>query len=145
MKSYLEPEHLIGDNQYHCNHCVGLRNAVKTTKIKVAPKHLIITMLRFKFNASTSRKVKLLRSIDCPLLFHLPVDDGEVRYHLYCAVVHFGQSSDGGHYYTMVRDGEKWYKISDEEVETMSSNWDQEEKGRRDTPYVLFYQREDVV
>ena len=26
-------------------------------------------------------------------------------------------------------------KISDEDVETLSSNWDQEEKGRRDTPF----------
>jgi len=145
INSYLEPEHLMGDNQYHCDHCLGLRNAVKTTQIKVAPKHLVITLLRFKFIASTCRKVKLLRSIDCPRIFDLPVGDGQVRYHLYCVVVHFGQSSDGGHYYTLVRDREVWYKISDEEVETVSGNWDQEERGRRDTPYMLFYQREDVI
>jgi len=145
IKSYLEPEHLIGDNQYHCNNCKGLRNAVKTIQIKTAPKHLVITLLRFKYIASNRRKVKLLRNIDCPRIIDLPVGDGQVRYHLYCVVVHFGQTSEGGHYYTLVRDKEEWYKVSDEEVETMSVNWDQEEKRRWDTPYMLFYQREDVI
>ena len=87
--------------------------------------------------------MKLLRAVDCPETLSLPVSGGElVSYQLYCVVVHFGQSSEGGHYYSWVRDSEQWHKVSDEEVEAMPGSWDQEEQGRRDTPYMLFYQRE---
>ena len=114
---------------------------MKTTQIKVAPKHLVITLLRFKY--TNSRKVKLTRSIDCPRIVNLPVGEGMVRYKLYCVVVHFGLSSEGGHYYALVKDKEEWLKVSDEEVEMWSSTWNQEVLGRRDTPYMLFYQREN--
>jgi len=143
LLSYLQPENLDGDNQYHCDHCLRLNNAVKTTQIKVAPKHLVITLLRFKYDNATSRKVKLTRSIDCPRIVNLTVGEGIVRYNLYCVVVHFGLSSEGGHYYTLVRDKEEWLKVSDEEVEMWSSTWNQEGLGRRDTPYMLFYQMEN--
>jgi len=143
LKNYLEPEYLCEDNQYQCDQCEGLRDAVKTTQIKAAPEHLIVTLLRFKFDSSTCRKVKLLRAVDCPETLSLPVSGGElVSYQLYCVVVHFGQSSEGGHYYSWVRDSEQWHKVSDEEAEAMPGSWDQEEQGRRDTPYMLFYQRE---
>jgi len=143
LRNYFQPENLEGENQYHCNHCLRLRNAVKTTQIKVAPKHLVVTLLRFKYDNATSRKVKLTRSIDCPRIVNLIVGEGMVRYNLYCVVVHFGLSSEGGHYYTLVRVKEEWLKVSDEEVEMASSTWNQEGLGRRDTPYMLFYLRED--
>ena len=148
LKNYLEPEDLCGDNQYQCDKCVGLRDAVKTTQIEAAPKHLIITLLRFKFDASTCQKVKLLTPVECPESLSLPLSGGEVvRYQLYCVVVHSGQSSEVGHYYTWVRgrQGVEWHKVSDEEVVIVPGEWDQEGQSRRDTPYMLFYQREGFM
>ena len=52
-----------------------------------------------------------------------------------------------GHYYTWVRgrQGVEWHKVSDEDVVTVPGKWDQEEQSRRDTPYMLFYQREGLM
>jgi len=129
LENYLEPEDLCEDNQYQCDICEGLRDAVKTTQIKAAPKHLIITLLRFEYDASTCQKVKLLTSVECPESLSLPLSGGEVvRYQLYCVVVHSGQSSEVGHYYSWVRgrQGVEWHKVSDEEVLTVPGKWDQE-------------------
>ena len=148
LKNYLEPEDLSGDNQYQCDKCEGLRDAVKTTQIKAAPKHLIITLLRFKFDASNCQKVKLLTLVDCPESLSVPLSGGEVmRYQLYCVVVHSGQSSEVGHYYSWVRgrQGVEWHKVSDEDVVTVPGKWEQEVQSRRDTPCMLFYQREGLM
>jgi len=148
IRNFLAPEELYGDNQYQCDSCHGLREAVKTTQIKAPPQHLIITLLRFKYDLSRCQKVKMLVPVECPDILSLPVSGGEeVRYQLYSVVVHSGQSSEVGHYYTWVRGREKeeWHKISDQEVETVPGCWDQGLHSRRDTPYLLFYRREGLV
>eukprot|EP00092_Neocalanus_flemingeri_P037138 GFUD01040426.1.p1 GENE.GFUD01040426.1~~GFUD01040426.1.p1 ORF type:complete len:819 (+),score=280.29 GFUD01040426.1:50-2458(+) len=148
VRKYLAPEDLLGDNQYQCDKCEGLRDAVKTTQIKAAPQHLTITLLRFKYDSSSCRKVKLLTPVECPDTLCLPITGGQVvTYQLYSVVVHSGQSSEGGHYYTWVkgRQGEEWHYVSDEEVETVPSRWDQETQSRTDTPYMLFYRREGLM
>ena len=149
IRNYLAPEDLAGDNQYQCDVCEGLRDAVKTTQIEAAPKHLIIALLRFKYDHITRRRVKVCTPVECPASILLPTLCGEeVRYQLYSVVVHSGQSSDGGHYYTWVRGRqieEEWHRVSDMDVETVPGQWNQKIHSRRETPYLLFYCREGLL
>ena len=147
IKDYLKPEVLDGENQYQCDRCHGLRDAVKTTCMKMLPRHLIITLLRFKFEISSKKKEKLLTTVKIPSSLCLSGSREElVIYSLYCVIVHCGLSCEGGHYYTLVRDthNDVWTRVSDQVVETLPGWWEEELNSTRDTPYMLFYQKEGV-
>jgi len=146
IKDYLEPETLNRENQYQCDTCHRLTDAVKTTRMKMLPRHLIITLLRFMFDISSSRKEKLLTRVEVPTTLHLSgSQEGLVKYELYCVIVHSGLSSEVGHYYTLVRQSGVWTKVSDEVVETVYGRWDKDLHSMSDTPYMLFYQKEEVA
>jgi len=148
IKDYLKAETLHGENQYQCDTCHRLRDAVKTTHMKILPRHLIITLLRFMFEISSSRKEKLLTRVEVPSTLYLSGSrEGVVKYDLYCVIVHSGLSSEVGHYYTLVRDRQSgvWSRVSDQVVETVHECWDQDLHSMNDTPYMLFYQREEVA
>jgi len=145
---YLAPESLSGENQYQCDHCNMLRDAVKTTSLRAAPEYLNITLLRFKYDRTSHRRAKVFTTIEYPDSLCLPVTGGgHVTYRLYGVVVHSGYSSDGGHYYTWARPGSQgpatWLLLNDSQV--TESSWaqfkQQSSKLSRDTPYLLFYQR----
>jgi len=146
IEHYLAPETLDGENQYQCNHCNMLRDAVKTTRLSAAPEYLNITLLRFKFDITTMRRAKVFTTIDYPQELTLPVTGGDVVYRLYSVVVHSGYSSDGGHYYTWARPdcrASTWLVLNDSRV--TETSWaqfiQQSTKLSRDTAYLLFYQR----
>ena len=61
VDKYFEEEILDGENKYHCDKCEGLREAVKRTSIPEdrAPQNLIVSLKRFKFEASKGLRVKV--------------------------------------------------------------------------------------
>jgi len=155
VQHYLAPELLSGGNQYQCDHCNMLRDAVKSTKLSSAPDYLNITLLRFKYDRTTNRRAKVFTTIDYPQELCLPVVGGSVTYKLYSVVIHSGYSSDGGHYYTWCSNPatSAWLLLNDSQVS--QSTWtqfrQQTSKLSRDTAYLLFYERvgapdgEDVI
>merc|ERR1712179_345753 len=148
IKDYLKPETLNGKNQYQCDTCNVLSDAVKTTRMKIYPKNLIITLLRFKFDISSSRNKKLMTRVQVPTTLYWPGSGEGLKYELYCVIVHSGLSSEEGHYFTLVRDRqtEVWTKVSDQVVKTVPGWWVKELHSMRDTtPYMLFYQKEELA
>ena len=70
---YLHPEKLTGENQYHCNKCKSLQDGVKTMKILEGPKHLMCTLMRFKYDRTLNRKSKVFTDIKYELDLQIPV------------------------------------------------------------------------
>jgi len=145
VQHYLAPELLSGGNQYQCDNCNMLRDAVKTTRLSSAPDYLNITLLRFKYDKTTNRRAKVFTTIDYPQELVLPVAGGDVPYRLYSVVIHSGYSSDGGHYYTWCSNPatSAWLLLNDSQVSqaTWGQFKEQTSKLSRDTAYLLFYER----
>ncbi|XP_025832519.1 ubiquitin carboxyl-terminal hydrolase 35 [Agrilus planipennis] len=142
---YLQPERLCDDNQYHCDKCGGLTDGERVTKVVEPPPRLVLTLKNFRYDSVSQQRTKLLQRVKL---------DGSIKlegaqYNLYATVVHCGMSLDSGHYYTFAKDGatatqQEWYMFSDCVVtrasESMLGNMKHHE-----TPYILFYSREDCV
>ena len=103
IENYFEPEHLTSDNKYLCENCDNHTEADRTVTVVSPPECLLITMLRFKYDTSTHRRVKIMSDVFLPEYLDLPVAGGRQRYRLYGVVIHSGNTSDGGHYYTWIR------------------------------------------
>lgn len=67
--NYLNPEYLKDSNQYYCNKCEALQNAVKTIEITQFPSYLILTIKRFTYNIATQKRSKLLHVVRHPQTF----------------------------------------------------------------------------
>ena len=104
IRNYFEPELLVGENKYSCDTCETRTDAERTVTVTTAPEHLLITLLRFKYDTSTHRRVKIMTGCEYPQYMELPVSGGVKQgYRLHGVVIHSGYSSDGGHYYTWTR------------------------------------------
>eukprot|EP00094_Tigriopus_californicus_P007715 TCALIF_07430-PA protein Name:"Similar to USP35 Ubiquitin carboxyl-terminal hydrolase 35 (Homo sapiens)" AED:0.04 eAED:0.04 QI:47/1/0.90/1/1/1/11/0/1115 len=164
VSSYLSEETLEGDNQYHCDTCQGLQDAVKSVHLLEGPHHLLCTLLRFKYDRAVNRKSKVFTNINYKLTLSLPIQDptnesGQVReehYALYAIVIHSGYSSDGGHYYTYARppprsakelDCDTWYIFNDSKVSfgDFQSFKDVGKQFPRDVAYQLLYKKMEPV
>uniref|UniRef100_A0A669D8C7 Ubiquitin carboxyl-terminal hydrolase n=1 Tax=Oreochromis niloticus TaxID=8128 RepID=A0A669D8C7_ORENI len=108
---FLAPEILDGDNAYFCEKCSSLQRAEKTIKVVSAPEYLILTLLRFSYDAKCHVRRKILDNVTIPPLIRLPVHDPSiptqaiqsVPYVLSSVVIHSGISSESGHYYSYGR------------------------------------------
>ena len=76
---YLHPEKLTGENQYHCNKCKSLQDGVKTMKILEGPKHLMCTLMRFKYDRKLNRKSKVFTDVKYELDLRIPVTKMETN------------------------------------------------------------------
>ncbi|CAG11048.1 unnamed protein product, partial [Tetraodon nigroviridis] len=70
---FLAPEILDEDNAYYCEKCSSLQRAEKTMKVVSAPEYLILTLLRFSYNAKCHVRQKILENVTIPPLMRLPV------------------------------------------------------------------------
>lgn len=70
---FLAPEILDEDNAYFCDKCNSLQRAEKTMKIVSAPEYLILTLLRFSYDAKCHVRRKILDNVTIPLFMGLPV------------------------------------------------------------------------
>ncbi|CAG8477592.1 1158_t:CDS:10, partial [Dentiscutata heterogama] len=60
---FFTPEELNEDNQYFCDKCNGLQDAVKTTQIIVPPRYLILSLNRFEYDKRYARRIKIMTPI----------------------------------------------------------------------------------
>ncbi|KAK1174891.1 ubiquitin carboxyl-terminal hydrolase 38-like isoform X1 [Acipenser oxyrinchus oxyrinchus] len=70
---FLEPEILDEDNKYYCEKCASLQNAVKTMHVVDDPEYLILTLLRFSYDAKSHVRRKILDNVAIPHYLQLPV------------------------------------------------------------------------
>ncbi|XP_019956865.2 ubiquitin carboxyl-terminal hydrolase 38 [Paralichthys olivaceus] len=70
---FLAPETLDEDNAYFCEKCSSLQRAEKTLKVVSAPEYLILTLLRFSYDAKCHIRRKILENVTIPSLMRLPV------------------------------------------------------------------------
>ncbi|XP_061109157.1 ubiquitin carboxyl-terminal hydrolase 38 isoform X2 [Conger conger] len=70
---FLAPEILDEDNKYYCEKCASLQRAEKTMEVVEAPEYLILTLLRFSYDAKFHVRRKILDNVSIPLVMQLPV------------------------------------------------------------------------
>jgi uncharacterized UBP type Zn finger protein len=124
IRHYCMNETLDGSNKYKCGGCNKLSKANKRMTIYKPPRILVLHFLRF---THTGRKI--VKHVKFPKCFNLrafvsenvdsklPKDDQSSHiYHLYGVIVHAGNSSNSGHYYSFVKKEDKWYLCNDERI-----------------------------
>lgn len=70
---FLAPEILDNENAYFCDKCGSLQRAERTMKLVSAPQYLILTLLRFSYDAKCHVRRKILENVTIPPLMRLPV------------------------------------------------------------------------
>ncbi|XP_038569078.1 ubiquitin carboxyl-terminal hydrolase 38 [Micropterus salmoides] len=70
---FLAPEILDEENAYYCEKCSSLQRAERTMKVVSAPEYLILTLLRFSYDAKCHVRRKILDNVTIPPLMRLPV------------------------------------------------------------------------
>ncbi|PIK34734.1 putative ubiquitin carboxyl-terminal hydrolase 38 [Apostichopus japonicus] len=78
LKHYFNPELLNGDNQYYCDSCHHLQDADKRTHIVEAPEILVLTLMRFSYDAVLQRRCKIQDHVRLPKTLRLPRRNREV-------------------------------------------------------------------
>lgn len=72
---FLAPEILDEENAYFCEKCSSLQRAERSMKVVSAPEYLILTLLRFSYDAKCHVRRKILDNVTIPPLMRLPVHD----------------------------------------------------------------------
>lgn len=70
---FLAPEILENDNCYFCEHCGSLQRAEKVMRVVAAPEYLILTLLRFSYDATCHVRRKIMDNVGIPLSMCLPL------------------------------------------------------------------------
>lgn len=70
---FLAPEILDEENAYFCDKCSSLQRAERTMKVVSAPEYLILTLLRFSYDAKCHVRRKILENVTIPPHMRLPV------------------------------------------------------------------------
>ena len=114
LQLFLSAERLEGDNQYHCDGpCNSLQDGERHVEIRAAPTYLIVTLMRFSYDAQSGSHSKIFTDIRYPLVLGIPVRSAvpesaasglrQEAYGLVGVIVHSGLSSDAGHYFCYAR------------------------------------------
>ncbi|KAL2098068.1 hypothetical protein ACEWY4_007275 [Coilia grayii] len=69
----LAPEILEEENCYFCERCSSLQPAERVVRVVAAPEYLIVTLLRFSYDAARQLRRKILDDVRIPLHMSLPV------------------------------------------------------------------------
>ena len=164
LRSYCQEEMLSGDEVWKCPYCKVEREATKQIIITRLPQFLIIHFKRFSASKTESTR-KVHTPIEFPLYgFNMdhfviprplpvansteqkvdPATTGPFSYDAYGVLRHLGNTGNGGHYISMVRDPGRncWRKFDDERT----YDFDPQKLSSRDRltngeAYIVFYQR----
>ncbi|CAF9902848.1 MAG: ubiquitin-specific protease doa4 [Alectoria fallacina] len=169
LRSYCQEERLSGDEVWKCPHCKCEREATKQITITRAPQFLVVHFKRFEM-----RKGESARKVHTPIGFPLfglnmeaymipqaskeahdysrmdePIRDAATTppylYDAYAVMRHIGNSGNGGHYISLVRDaarGNIWRKFDDERVTDFDpSKLKNDHKLQSEQAYLVFYGR----
>ncbi|ONH69321.1 Ubiquitin carboxyl-terminal hydrolase 10 [Cyberlindnera fabianii] len=143
IKDFFSPELIKPDRSdksgYVCESCKQRTSAIKISSIDRFPETLPVHLKRFRFNGSSSSKVK--QAVSYPSILDLSsytTSSTPALYQLICVVVHEGRSVSSGHYIAHCRqpDG-SWATYDDEYINAI-----QERQVLRDpSAYYLIYTR----
>lgn len=108
LREFFAPELIKVDTErklgYQCEKCKNVTSAIKISQIDESPEYLIIHVKRFKFQGSSSHKLKE------PLQYPMDLDVGkysvtgqDIRYRLMTVIVHEGRTASSGHYIALCR------------------------------------------
>lgn len=150
IKDFFNPELIKIDNEhkgYVCEKCHKTTNAIKRNTIMRAPETLLVHLKKFRFNGTSSSKMK--QAVSYPMFMDLTeycdtesVPPGKkllpVKYQLISVVVHEGRSLSSGHYVAHCKqpDG-SWANYDDEYINKMS----EKDVLREPNAYYLVYTR----
>ncbi len=70
---FLAPEILENENCYFCECCGSLQRAEKVMQVVAAPEYLILTLLRFSYDATCHVRRKILDNVGIPQHMSLPL------------------------------------------------------------------------
>lgn len=124
IRDFFNPELIKRvDNKegYTCEKCKMVTNALKSNKIIRAPETLVVHLKKFRFNGTSSSKMKQAVSypmfLDLTEYCHESISSLPVRYQLISVVVHEGRSLSSGHYIAHCKqpDG-SWATYDDEYI-----------------------------
>jgi ubiquitin C-terminal hydrolase len=131
LDANFQPELLQGENAYEFEG--GLRTgAVRRPRLATLPPVLVIHLMRFTYDASAGKCVKLTDPFEFPLALTL---EG-ARYDLHGVVVHEGKAV-AGHYYSLMRCNGGWVKMNDASVVGISA--DDAARAWLDNGFLVFY------
>ncbi|KAF2073895.1 hypothetical protein CYY_004783 [Polysphondylium violaceum] len=136
LEHFVKSELLDGSNKYKCCKCKKLVKATKRLNIHISPPVLTIQLKRFSW---TGRKVNKPIQFDPTfnLSPYMTSTNSDSIYDLYGVLVHYGSSTDSGHYYCYVKNSNNiWYGMDDESVSQVSQSTVLSQKA-----YMLFYSK----
>ena len=131
-------ERFNGENQNYCNLCKQLSDSLYTSQIFSSPNILILILNRGKGNIY---KVKLdFDEIIDISQFVLTKEKPQITYTLFGVITHIGQSGPNAHFVASCKNTDnKWYRFNDAIVNPITNL--QKEVFEFETPYILFYQK----
>lgn len=140
-------ELLSGENQYECDTCKKLVDAVKGMKLEKLPDILTLHLKRFDIDYTTFENVKLNNKVIFPMQLdmnkHLRPEKGSTKtwspynvYNLFAVQIHSG-TIGGGHYYAYIKDKEMWYEFNDSTVSLISEKELERAFGGKSEQHVL--------
>ena len=133
-----KPNKLTGDNQFLCNNCRKLQDALTIYYILEPPKKLLINIDYGKNKKYQPSNIQIDDIIN--ITEFIPFDYGQqIKYRILGICTHYGSSGRYGHYVAFCRnrDTDKWYEFND------SSCSEVKDKKRiyGGSPYLLLYER----
>ena len=163
LRSYCQEEMLSGDEEWKCPHCKCEREATKRITLTRLPQVLVIHFKRFSASKTESAR-KVHTPIDFPLhglnmgpymastQIEPKSSDAKVdpaitppfQYDAYAVMRHLGQTGNGGHYISLVRDAARacWRKFDDEKATDFEpAKLKPEQRLQNEQAYIVFYGR----
>jgi ubiquitin carboxyl-terminal hydrolase 36/42 len=127
LRNFVQPEKLDKHNQYRCDRCKKLSQAVKRLSICRPPNVLNINLKRFNvFGQKIHKQLDFTETLNiAPFLTPgspiLELPRSACTYRLYAVLVHSGYSTNSGHYYAFVKNSAGiWYRMDDCSVSQVS-------------------------
>ena len=158
FKIFKIPDLFTGKNQYNADN-IGLIDAERRHAVREAPDTLVFQLKRFDFDMNTFARIKLNSQFKFPLTLDISpiLENPETcEYELQGIIMHSG-SSEGGHYYSYIKDSDGWFlyndsRVSQIEESTVMANATVTPKGniftqalsfsnRNASGYLLFYRK----
>ncbi|XP_012501331.1 PREDICTED: ubiquitin carboxyl-terminal hydrolase 17-like protein 6 [Propithecus coquereli] len=118
LQHLVKPEHLDGENAYHCGSCLKKVPASKSLNLHTASKVLILVLKRFS-DITGNKIAKEVQYPECLDMrpYMSQQKGGPLLYLLYAVLVHAGRSCESGHYFCYVKAGNgQWWKMDDAKV-----------------------------
>lgn len=114
------PEYLKEENKFFCSSCNTLHEAETKLYFTRLPDVFAIQLNRFKLDNNKSHKS--LSRVSFGTELKIKQTDLEISFDLYAVIVHIGVSADSGHYISLIKSNNQWFKCDDKIVEKMNES-----------------------